>query len=184
MIAAITITLTGVLVLVLMAIWLLVIIIVRRPEAFAITRSTTIAATSEAIFPHVNSLRSWEAWSPWEKLDPNARTTYSGAESGVGSVMNWNGNKKIGAGQMTIIESKPVELVRLRLEFYRPMKAVNTAEFTFKPEGAGTLVTWTMNGKNNFMGKVFHMVMDIDKMVGKDFEKGLASLKGVVEKGS
>ena len=98
--------------------------------------------------------------------------------------MGWNGNKKVGAGQMTIIESKPAELLRIRLEFYRPMRAVNTAEFTFKPEGEGTHVTWTMSGKNNFMGKLFHMIMDIDKMVGKDFEKGLASLKGVVEKTS
>jgi len=184
MIAAITITVTGIIALVLMAIWLLVIIVACRPAEFAITRSADIAVSPETIFPQVNTLRNWEAWSPWAKLDPNVKNTYSGPESGVGSVMGWNGNKKVGAGQMTIIESKPAELLRIRLEFYRPMRAVNTAEFTFKPEGEGTHVTWTMSGKNNFMGKLFHMIMDIDKMVGKDFEKGLASLKGVVEKTS
>jgi len=181
MIAAITITVTGIIALVLMAIWLLVILVVRRPEAFAITRSMDFAASPETIFPQVNTLRKWEAWSPWAKLDPNVKNTYSGPESGVGAVMNWNGNKKVGAGQMTIIESKPSELLRIRLEFYRPMKAVNTVEFTFKPEGEQTHVTWTMSGKNNFIGKLFHMVMDIDKMVGKDFEKGLASLKSIAE---
>ena len=146
-----------------------------------VSRSAKISAPPEKVFPHVNDLQAWEAWSPWAKLDPNAKNSFEGAASGVGAAMSWDGNKKVGAGRMTISESKPCELIRTRLEFIKPFKAINTAEFTFKPDGNQTTVTWSMSGKNNFFFKVFSLFVDCDKLVAKDFEKGLAAMKSVAE---
>jgi uncharacterized protein YndB with AHSA1/START domain len=159
-----------------------IIIITGRPDEFTVTRVASIAAPPERIFPHVNDLHKWEAWSPWAKLDPNAKNTFSGADAGTGAVMAWEGNKKVGAGQMTITESQPSGLIRFRLDFQKPMQATNTAEFTFRPEAGQTIVTWSMAGKSCFMSKVLGLFMDFDKMCGCQFEKGLASLKSVTEK--
>lgn len=160
----------------------LVVFIIGRPDEFKVERATTVPAPPSAVFAKVNDLRAWEAWSPWAKLDPNAKSTYEGPAAGVGAIMRWSGNNKVGQGSMTIIESRPDEQVGFKLEFLRPFKATNTAVFTFQPAGNQTVVTWTMSGKNNLMGKIFGLVMDCDKMVGKDFEKGLANLKSVVAK--
>jgi hypothetical protein len=160
---------------------LFIVVIAGRPDDFTVTRSAKFTASPEKVFPHVNELRAWDAWSPWAKLDPNAKNAFEGPAAGVGAVMSWDGNKKVGAGRMTIIESRPSDLVRLKLEFLRPFKATNEAVFAFKSEGDQTDVTWSMSGKNNFFFKVFGLFMDCDKMVGKDFEKGLASLKSVAE---
>ena len=160
---------------------LVFVIIAGRPDEFVVSRSAKISAPPEKVFPHVNNLRAWEAWSPWAKLDPNAKSTFDGPAAGVGAVMAWDGNKKVGAGRMAILESSPSGLIRLKLEFFKPFKATNTAEFTFKPEVNQTVVTWSMSGKNNFFFKAFSLFVDCDKMVGKDFEKGLASLKTVAE---
>jgi uncharacterized protein YndB with AHSA1/START domain len=157
------------------------VVVAGRPDEFAISRSTTIAAPPEDVFPRVNELRKWEDWSPWAKLDPTARSTFDGAAAGVGAEMSWDGNKKVGAGRMTIVESNPFERVRIKLDFLRPFQATNLAEFQFKPDGGQTVVAWTMTGQNNFFFKVFGLLMNFDDMVGKDFEKGLASLKAVVE---
>jgi hypothetical protein len=162
--------------------FLFVIVIAGRPDEFVVARSTRIAAPPDRVFPRVNELKKWEDWSPWAKIDPNAKSTFEGPAAGVGSSMAWDGNKKVGAGKMTIVESQPSNLVRIRLEFLRPFQATNMAEFNFRPDSAQTLVTWSMTGKNNFFFKVFGLIMDCDDMVGKDFEKGLASLKAVVEK--
>ena len=135
----------------------------------------------EKIFPHVNELRNWEAWNPWAKLDPNCKMTYSGPPAGASAGYAWAGNKKVGEGRLTITESKPSQLVRLKLEFLKPFAATNTAEFTFQPEGSQTAVTWSMSGKNNFMSKAFGLFMNCDKMIGGDFEKGLVAMKMVVE---
>jgi len=161
---------------------LLIIVVAGRPDEFRITRTATIPAPPEKVFAQVNDLRAWEAWSPWAKLDPNAKSTYDGPPSGNGAAMSWDGNKKIGAGRMTITESRPHELVRFRLEFLRPFQATNTAEFTFCPSGSQTNVTWTMFGQNNLGGKIFSLFMNCDDMVGKDFDKGLTNLKSVVAK--
>ena len=160
---------------------LLFVIVAGQPDEFKVTRSTTISAKPEGVFSHVNELKKWEDWSPWAKLDPNAKSTFEGPAAGAGAAMWWSGNNKVGEGKMTITESEPSDLIRLRLEFLRPFKATNTAEFRFAPEGGRTLVIWSMFGKNNVMSKVFGLIVDCDKMVGKDFEKGLASLKGVAE---
>jgi hypothetical protein len=152
-----------------------------RPNEFRVSRSATIAALAEKVFPHVNELQKWHDWSPWAKLDPNSKTTFEGPASGVGAIMRWDGNNKVGQGSMTITESRTNEQIKFRLDFLKPMVATNTAEFTFKTEGAQTTVTWTMNATNNFVGKAMNVIMNCEKMCGAQFEKGLTSLKGIVE---
>lgn len=160
---------------------LLFVIIAGQPDEFKVVRTANVAAPPENVFPRVNELKQWDAWSPWAKIDPNCKIVFEGPAAGSGASFTWSGNKKVGEGKMTITESTPSSLIRLRLEFLRPFKATNTAEFQFTSEGGQTLVTWSMTGKNNFPFKVFGLFMDCDTMVGKDFEKGLASLKSVVE---
>jgi uncharacterized protein YndB with AHSA1/START domain len=159
----------------------LVIVIATRPGEFRVSRSATIAAAPEVVFPHVNELRKWDTWSPWAKLDPNAKNSFDGPSAGQGASMSWAGNNEVGEGKMTITESRPNELVRFKLEFYKPMAGTSEAEFTFKPEGGGTRVTWTMTGKNDFIGKAVCLVMNMDQMIGGQFEKGLAGMKAVAE---
>ena len=151
-----------------------------QPADFRISRTATIAAPAPVVFEHVNNLQKWNAWSPWAKLDPNAKNTFAGPQSGVGASFAWAGNNQVGEGKMTITESKPDELVIMRLEFLKPFTATNTTEFTFKPDGNQTTVSWTMNGQNNFMGKCMGLIMNCDKMVGGQFEQGFANLNQVV----
>ena len=158
-----------------------VIIVATRPSAFTITRSALIVAPVEIVFAQVSDLHKWDAWSPWAKLDPTMKQAHEGAAVGVGAIYSWDGNKDVGAGRMTITESRTNEAIRIKLEFLKPFAAVNDIEFTFKPDGNQTTVTWTMSGKNNFMAKAFCMFVNMDKMVGSDFEKGLASLKTIAE---
>jgi hypothetical protein len=160
---------------------LFIVVVAMRPSDFRVTRSAAMAAPPEQVYSQVNELRNWEAWNPWGKLDPNCSMTYEGPPAGVGASYTWAGNNKVGQGRNTITESKPNQLVRLRLEFEKPMKATNTAEFSFQPDGDLTVVTWTMSGKNNFVGKAFGLVVDCDKMIGGQFEKGLAQMKSLVE---
>jgi hypothetical protein len=163
-------------------VFLFIIVIAGRPDEFVVSRSAAISAPPDKVFPCVNELKKWEDWSPWAKRDPNAKSTFEGPAAGVGSAMSWDGNKDVGAGKMTIVESKPNDRIRIRLEFLRPFQATNMAEFNFRSESPQTVVTWSMTGKNNFFFKAFSLFMNCDDMVGKDFEKGLASLKAVVEK--
>jgi len=152
-----------------------------QPAEFRIARSTTIAASSATIFARVNDLHAWEQFSPWAKLDPAMKATYNGPGAGVGASYAWTGNSKVGEGRMTITESRPNDLVRLQLEFIKPMAATNMSEFVFTPEGNQTRVDWSMTGKNDLLAKAFGLVMNIDKMVGADFEKGLNNLKNLTE---
>jgi hypothetical protein len=161
----------------------LAIIISTRPVDFRISRSTTIGVAPAVAFAHVNNLRAWEAWSPFEKLDPQMTRTYEGPTSGVGAKQSWSGNNRAGQGSMIITESEADKLVRLQLDFLRPFKATNIAELTFKPVGSSTEVTWAMSGAKNFLMKAFSLIMDMDKVLGKSFEEGLASLKRVAEAG-
>lgn len=158
-----------------------ILLVATRPDDFRVTRATSIAAPPAAVFAQVNDFRNWDTWSPWAKLDPACKNTFDGASAGKGAIFSWDGNKKVGAGRMTVTESQPPDRVQIHLEFLRPFKSTNTTEFTFKPEGKGTLVTWNMFGKNNFMPKAFGLFVNCDNMVGKDFEKGLASLTSLVE---
>jgi len=163
---------------------LLVVIIAGQPDVFAVTRSAQFSAPPEKIFPHVNDLHLWNEWSPWAKLDPNAKIAFDGPASGTGTSMKWEGNHKIGVGKMTITESRPNCVIRLRLDFEKPMQATNTAEFDFIPEGNGTVVRWSMAGKNSPMGRIMGLFMNCEKMIGCQYDKGLANLKAVVERTS
>lgn len=158
-----------------------VIVVAMRPADFRVARSATISAPPDVVFPQVNELKKWDAWSPWAKLDPNAKNTFEGPPTGEGAAMSWAGNKDVGEGKMTITESRPNELVHFHLEFFKPVAGNCEAEFAFKPEGNQTTVTWTMMGKNNFIAKAFSLFMDCDQMLGGQFEKGLADLKKLAE---
>jgi hypothetical protein len=148
-----------------------------RPAAFTVQRSATIQAPADIVFAKVNDFHGWAEWSPWDKRDPAMKRTYTGAEKGLDAMYEWSGNQDVGQGRMTITESKPDELVKIRLEFLEPFPATNTTTFAFAPEGEGTQVTWRMEGTNGFAGKAFSLLMDMDQMIGKDFEEGLASMK-------
>ena len=150
--------------------------IAMRPADFKIERSKTVAAPPDVVFALVNDFRRWSEWSPWEKLDPAMKRVYSGSPAGMGAMYHWTGNDQVGEGLMTISESQPNERIQIRLDFVKPWAATNTTVFTFRPNGAGTSVNWTMTGKNNFMAKAFGLFMDLDKMVGPDFERGLTQL--------
>ena len=154
-----------------------------QPPDFRITRSATISAPADAVFAQVNDLHRWEDWSPWAKLDPAVKNTFEGPASGKGAVFLWSGNNEVGEGRMTITESRPNELIRIKLDFIKPFESTCTTEFSFKPENEKTAVTWTMSGTHGFVEKAFCLFMDMDKMVGGDFEKGLAQLKSVSEQG-
>jgi len=152
------------------------------PNEFRVTRSAAIAASQAVVFAQINDFHKWEAWSPWAKLDPAARNSFEGAPAGVGAIFTWSGNKKIGEGRMTITDSHPSDLVRLNLEFIRPFPGKSVTEFTFKPNANNqTVMTWTMTGKHSFIAKAFCLFMNMDKMVGGDFEKGLAQIKIISE---
>lgn len=153
------------------------------PSEFSVTRSTVISAPPEAVFPHVNSLKKWDAWSPWAKRDPNSKTEYSGPESGVGAKFTWSGNDEVGVGEMTITDSAPNELVGLNLKIIEPFPGENPVSLKLTPEGDGTRVTWTISGDQPFVERAIlvAMQMDMETMIGADYETGLASLKKVAE---
>lgn len=161
---------------------LILIVAAFQAEDFSVERTATISAPAAVVFGNVNELRKWEAWSPWEKLDPQMKRTYEGPASGTGAVYAWAGNSKVGEGRMTITESRPAEVIRMKLDFLKPFESTSAAVFTFKPEGQQTTVTWNMSGKKNYMSKVMCMFMSMDKMVGESFESGLAALKSLSEK--
>lgn len=156
----------------------------RQPDTFSVSRTLTMAAPAAAVFAQVNDLRKWDAWSPWAKLDPNARNSFEGPDAGVGAVMRWSGNNQVGQGSMAIVDSRPDSFIRFSLEFLKPFKASNVAEFRFESVGAETVVTWTMSGRNNLIGKAMSVLMNCDKMVGGQFEQGLAAIKSIVEAGA
>jgi len=172
-----------VLAIVVAAVIILAVVIATRPAEFRVARSTTIAAAPEVVFAHVNDLHKWDDWSPWAKRDPDMTKTHEGAPQGEGAVYSWSGNKDVGEGRMTITESKPPERIVIRLEFLKPFAATNTTTFTFTPQDGKTLVEWSMHGTNNFMAKAFQLFMNMDNMIGKDFEEGLANMKAVSEAG-
>lgn len=154
----------------------------RRPDTFRVVRKAVIAASPETIYPHLGDFRAWAAWSPWEKKDPDMVRTFGTTTSGVGAFYGWNGNRQVGLGSMRITEAETPRHLALQLDFEKPMKASNRVDFTLTPVAGGTEVVWSMSGRANLMSKVMDMVVGMDKMVGPDFEAGLANLKAVSEK--
>jgi outer membrane lipoprotein-sorting protein len=148
---------------------------------YKVARSASIPGSMETVFGQINDLHKWQAWSPWAKLDPAATNTFEGPASGTGATFAWSGNSKIGEGRMAITESRTNDLVRIKLDFVKPFPSSADTEFTFKPDANQTLVTWTMTGHKNFISKAFCMFMNMDKMVGGDFEQGLANLRAVTQ---
>ena len=163
---------------------LFVAIVAMQPSEFRVERTAIVSAPARAVFAQVNDFHRWEAWNPWSKIDPAMKQTYEGSPLGTGAIYTWTGNNQVGEGRMTIIESRPSDLIRIKLEFFKPFAATNIEEFTFKPEGDQTAVTWRMTGKNNFIAKAVHLFVNMDKMVGGQFEKGLAQMKSVAEAAS
>lgn len=159
----------------------LVVIVAVQPSEFRVARTVTIAAPAPVVFAQVNDFRKWDAWNPWAKIDPAIKQGYEGAPAGNGAVYTWAGNNEVGEGRMTITDSRPNELIRIQMEFLKPFQGRSTAEFTFKPEGDRTAVTWSMAGEHNFIAKAMHLVMNLDRMIGANFDKGLAQMKSVAE---
>jgi hypothetical protein len=160
----------------------LAVVIAMQPSEFHVERSLAMSAPPEAAFAQVNDFHKWEAWSPWLKVDPNAKATYEGPTSGEGAIFRWAGNAEVGEGSMTILESKPHEHLQIELHFLKPFEDTATTDFAFTPVGEQTKVTWTMDGKKNFISKAMCLfVFDMDQMIGSKYEEGLASMKKIVE---
>lgn len=154
-----------------------------RPDSFRVQRSAHIQAPPERIFAQINDFNRWRAWSPYEKLDPQMQREIAGAAQGVGATYQWDGDSKAGAGRMEITQSLPSSRIDVKLDFTRPMQAHSVAQFTIVPSGNGSDVTWTMQGPQPYMAKLFTMFMNMDRMIGKDFEEGLGNLKRISESG-
>jgi hypothetical protein len=153
-----------------------------QPDDYRLTRQTVIAAPAAAVFAQVNDLKKWDDWSPWAKLDPNAKVTFSGPQSGPGATFQWDGNDKVGAGTMTITESKPNARIATRTDFTRPFAGTGNSDFVFSEAGGQTNVIWSMSGRHDFISKAMCLVMSMEQMLGPDVEKGLAQLKQAVER--
>jgi len=164
------------------AIAVVLILAAAKPNTFSVQRAATVNAPAEKIFPLINDFHQWRTWSPYENKDPAMKRSYSGAASGKGAVYGWEGNKNVGSGRMEILDTSAPAKVVIKLDFFTPFEGHNTAEFTMLPQGDATNVTWLMHGPLPFTGKLMHVVMNIDRMVGKDFEIGLANLKRLTEK--
>ena len=164
------------------AIAVVLILAATKPDTFGVQRSTTVKAPPEKIFALINDFHQWGSWSPYEHKDSAMRRTFSGTESGKGAVYAWNGDKNVGSGRMEILEASTPSKIAIKLDFFTPFEAHNTAEFTMLPQDDVTRLTWRMHGPAPFMARIMHVFINIDKMVGKDFEIGLANLKRLTEK--
>ncbi len=169
-----------------LAIAVVLILATTKPDTFRVQRVATIKAPAESIFSQINDFHRWGGWSPWENRDPAMKRTFSGAESGKGAVYAWDGNKNVGSGRMEIVDTSVPSKIVIKLDFFKPFEGHNTAEFTMLPQGdatnIGTTVTWAMFGPAPFMSKLMQVFMNMDNMIGKDFETGLSNLKKLTEK--
>lgn len=157
-------------------------VIAMQPAEYRVERTITISAPPEKVFAHINDFHRWDAWSPWAKLDPQMKVTFEGPEAGAGSIYRWEGNSDVGAGQMTVLESRPHENVRIKLDFLKPFESTADNEFRISDENGSAKVVWSMVGSNNFLSKAYGLFMGgMDKAIGPDFEKGLRQLKSTVE---
>ena len=164
------------------AIAIVLVLAATKPNTFSVQRGATMKAPPEKIFSLINDFHQWGKWSPWENRDPAMTRSFSGAESGRGAVYAWEGNKNVGSGRMEILDASTPSKITIKLDFLKPFEAHNTAEFTMLPQGDATSVNWIMHGPAPFLSKMMQVFMSMDKMIGKDFEAGLANLKGIAEK--
>ena len=164
------------------AVAIILILAATKPDTLRVQRVTAVKAPPERIFPLINDFHQWGSWSPYERKDPAMKRSYSGAESGKGAVYGWEGNNSVGSGRMEILESAAPSKIVIKLDFFTPFEGHNTAEFTLLPQGDATYVTWLMHGPAPFMSKLMQVFMNLDKMIGKDFEVGLVNLKNLTEK--
>ena len=152
-----------------------------RPESFRVQRATSIGAAPDRIFPLINDFKHWSSWSPYEKKDPAMKRTFTGEQSGKGAVYEWDGNAQVGKGRIEIIDASAPSRLTIRLDMMKPMEGHNIVDFTLEPSGAATRLTWAMRGTCGYMGKLMGLLLNMDKMIGKDFETGLANLKTLAE---
>jgi len=153
-----------------------------KPDTFRVQRAASIKAPPEKVFAFIDDFNRWGTWSPWEKKDPAMKRTFGAATSGKGAVYAWEGNRDVGQGRMEIAESVPPSRIRIKLDFLKPFEAHNIVDFTLASKGDATNVTWAMQGDTPYFGKIIHVFINMDNMVGKDFETGLANLKAAAEK--
>ncbi|MGE0579161.1 SRPBCC family protein [Reyranella sp.] len=153
-----------------------------RPDSFRVERSVSINAPADGVYPLIADFRRWAEWSPYEKKDPAMKRTFGSITAGKGATYAWDGDKNVGQGSMEILEASQPSKVVIKLDFQKPFEAHNTAEFTLKPKGDGTEVTWAIHGPSPLISKVVSLFMNMDTMIGKDFEAGLANLKALAEK--
>ena len=153
-----------------------------KPDVFRVQRAASINAPPDKVFPFINDFKRWEAWSPWEKKDPAMKRSFGVTTGGKGATYAWEGNKDVGQGSMEITQSVPSSRIALKLDFVKPFEGHNVVEFTLEPKGDATQVTWTMAGETPYFAKIIHVFINMDSMVGKDFEAGLANLKAIAEK--
>jgi uncharacterized protein YndB with AHSA1/START domain len=164
------------------AIALVLVYAATRPDAFVVRRETIVQAPADRVFALVNDFHRWSAWSPYEKMDPAMTRTYGGQASGIGATYQWAGNSKVGAGRMEILEATSPSRIAIKLDFIKPFEGHNAAEFTMDPHAGATKVVWAMRGSMPFVAKVMSLFLNMDRLVGKDFESGLANIKLIVEK--
>ncbi|NOJ41606.1 SRPBCC family protein [Bradyrhizobium australiense] len=164
------------------AIAIVLILAATKSNTLRVQRAVSIKAPAERLFPLISDFHQWRSWSPYEQKDPAMKRTYSGAESGKGAVYAWDGDKNVGSGRMEILEALAPSKIVIKLDFFTPFEGHNTAEFTMLPQGDGTHVTWLMHGPANFMSRLIQVFMNLDRMIGRDFEAGLANLKTLTEK--
>ena len=153
-----------------------------KPNTLRVQRATSIKAPADRIFPLINDFRQWRSWSPYENKDPAMKRTYDGADSGKGAVYAWDGNNNVGSGRMEILEASVPSKIVIKLDFFKPFEGHNTAEFTILPQGDAIMLTWTMSGPAVFMSRLMQVFINLDHMIGRDFEAGLANLKKLTEK--
>jgi Polyketide cyclase / dehydrase and lipid transport len=163
------------------AIAIVLILAATKPDTFSVRRAATVRAPAEKIFPLINDFHRWGTWSPYEARDPAMKRSYSGPANGVGAVYGWDGNNNVGAGRMEILETSPPAKIVIKLDFFKPFEGHNTAEFTILPQGDATDVRWVMHGPAPFMSRLMQVFINLDRMIGKDFEIGLANLKRLTE---
>ncbi|WP_028349207.1 SRPBCC family protein [Bradyrhizobium murdochi] len=164
------------------AVAIVLILAATKANTLRVQRAISIKAPAERIFPLISDFQQWRSWSPYEEKDPAMKRTYSGAERGKGAVYAWDGDKNVGSGRMEILEAAAPSKIVIKLDFFKPFEGHNTAEFTMLPQGDGTHVTWLMHGPANFMSRLIQVFMNLDRMIGRDFEAGLANLKTLTEK--